>query len=78
MRMESSGPVNQAGTPSGHVAIGPQFIPRNRLHMNAESALANYLQISNSASPLLTGTGFTANDGLKFGIQPILIIKFLG
>lgn len=78
MRMESSGPVNQAGTPSGHVAIGPQFIPRNRLHMNAESALVNYLQISNSASPLLTGTGFTANDGLKFGIQPILIIKFLG
>jgi hypothetical protein len=72
MRMESSGPINHVGTLSGHVAIGPQFTPRNRLHMNAESALPNYLQISSTNSPLVQGTGNTALDGLKFGIQPII------
>ena len=67
MRMQAfPGITNSAGFPVGHVGIGPMFnnfqYPQNRLHMNAEDNLANFLQISNQ-----NGTGATANDGLHIG-----------
>ncbi len=67
MRMQSFPAVNNgAGFPIGHVGIGPMFTnalpPQNRLHMNAEDNLANFLQISNT-----TGTGQGALDGLHIG-----------
>lgn len=58
--------TNGAGFPVGHVGIGPMFsntqFPQNRLHMNAEDNLANFLQISNQ-----NGTGATGTDGLQIG-----------
>ncbi len=73
MRMSPTGPLNQAGFQSGHIGIGPLFSdalrPQNRLHLNAESALPNFVQISNVAGAGLPGTGQTATDGLKLGLQ---------
>jgi hypothetical protein len=73
MRMTTSGPQNQEGVNVGHIGIGPLFTdvatPQNRLHMNAESGLATFLQISNVAGGGLPGTGQTGTDGLKFGVQ---------
>jgi hypothetical protein len=58
--------TNNAGFPVGHVGIGPMFTdllpPQNRLHMNAEDHLANFLQVSNAS-----GTGQGALDGLHIG-----------
>ena len=67
MRMQPfPGITNSTGFPVGHVGIGPMFnntqYPQNRLHMNAEDNLANFLQISNQ-----NGTGATANDGFHIG-----------
>lgn len=76
MRMTPSGPANEAGFPSGHIGVGPLFTdvnrPQNRLHMNAESGLATFMQISNVAGAGLPGTGQTATDGLKLGLQNFL------
>lgn len=73
MRMINSGPSNQAGFQAGHVGIGPLFTdllePQNRLHLNAESGLATFMQVSNVAGGGLPGTGQTGTDGLKIGIQ---------
>jgi hypothetical protein len=73
MRMNTTGPLNDAGFQAGHVGIGPLFTdafqPQNRLHMNAESGLATFMQISNVAGGTLPGTGQTATDGLKLGLQ---------
>lgn len=73
MRMHASGPVNEAGTNAGYIGIGPLFTdaltPQSRLHMNAESGLATFLQISNVPGGGLPGTGQTATDGLKLGLQ---------
>ena len=59
--------ANSTGLPIGHIGIGPLFnntqLPQNRLHINAEDALPNYLQVTNQ-----TSTGQTANDGFHFGI----------
>jgi hypothetical protein len=58
--------TNSAGSAIGHVGIGPMFsnssLPQNRLHINAEDNLTTFLQISNES-----GTGQTANDGLRIG-----------
>jgi hypothetical protein len=68
--------VNEVNYPVGHVGIGPLFTdvltPQNRLHINAESGLPTYMQISNVASSTLAGTGQTGTDGLKLGMEPIL------
>ena len=73
MRMTASGPVNQAGFQSGHIGIGPLFNdanqPQNRMHINAESGLATFVQISNIAGGGRPGTGQTGTDGLKLGLQ---------
>jgi hypothetical protein len=68
--------VNEASYPIGHVGIGPLFTdaltPQNRLHINAESGLPTYMQITNVAGSSQPGTGQTALDGLKLGIEPVL------
>lgn len=73
MRMINSGPSNQAGFQAGHVGIGPLFTdllePQNRLHLNAESGLATFMQVSNVAGGGVPGTGQTGTDGLKIGLQ---------
>lgn len=65
--------INEIGYPVGHVGIGPLFTdaltPQNRLHINAESALPTYTQITNVTGGGIVGTGQSANDGLKLGIQ---------
>ncbi len=60
--------LNSAGSPVGHVGIGPLFngntnLPQNRLHINAEDNLQTMLQISNQL-----GTDQGANDGLHIGL----------
>lgn len=76
MRMNTSGPLNHQGFQAGHVGIGPLFTgalqPQNRLHINAESGLATFVQISNVPGGTLPGTGQLATDGLKLGIQNFL------
>ena len=73
MRMSSAGPINQAGFGAGHVGIGPLFTnaktPQNRVHINDESGLPTFMQISNIAGAGRPGTGQTGNDGLKLGIE---------
>jgi hypothetical protein len=73
MRMTASGPGNENGFPAGYIGIGPLFSdanrPQNRLHINGESALPTFVQISNAPSPTIPGTGQAATDGLKLGIQ---------
>jgi hypothetical protein len=68
--------VNEVNYPVGHVGIGPLFTnvltPQNRLHINAESGLPTYMQITNAASSTLPGTGQTGFDGLKLGTEAIL------
>jgi hypothetical protein len=66
MRMEANGPLNEVAFPTGQIAIGPLTAPQNRLHMNMESALPNFLQITNVGT---NGTGQTGSDGLKLGVQ---------
>jgi len=68
MRMQSYPAItNGAGFPVGHIGIGPLFTnalpPQNRLHMNSEDWVDNYLQISSQ-----NGTGQTGNDGVKLGV----------
>lgn len=73
MRMTASGPGNENGFPAGYIGIGPLFSdvnrPQNRMHINGESALPTFVQISNAPSPTIPGTGQAATDGLKLGIQ---------
>lgn len=59
---------NSQGTGEGTIGVGPVFSdalpPQSRFHMNAEERMNNWFQISNQ-----TGTGQTANDGLRVGIN---------
>ncbi len=78
MRMQTvPGINNHVGFPVGHVGIGPLFTdplpPQSRLHINAESALPTFMQITNVDNPVtnILGTGQTATDGLRFGIQNV-------
>lgn len=54
-------------TPEGDVGIGPVFSnttqPTSLLHLNRELTQQTWLQVTNQ-----TGTGQTANDGLRMGI----------
>lgn len=63
----STAVFNSQGTGEGTIGVGPVFTdaapPQSRFHMNAEERMNNWLQISNQ-----TGTGQTANDGLRIGI----------
>lgn len=63
--------TNSAGYPVGHVGIGPLFVygntaPQNRLHMNSEDYVDNYLQITSAKA-----TGQLDADGTKFGIYNV-------
>jgi hypothetical protein len=62
------GQLNSAGSPLGHIGIGPLFTetfgPQNRVHINAEDNHPTFMQITTQ-----TGTGMTAFDGLKLGVQ---------
>jgi hypothetical protein len=73
MRMTACGPLNENNFQAGYIGVGPLFSdvnrPQNRMHINAESALATFVQISNAPSPTLPGTGRVGTDGLKLGIQ---------
>ncbi|MDF1676303.1 MAG: tail fiber domain-containing protein [Vicingaceae bacterium] len=64
----STAVFNSQGTGEGTIGVGPVFTdaapPQSRFHMNAEERMNNWLQISNQ-----TGTGQTANDGLRIGIH---------
>jgi hypothetical protein len=69
MRMQPFlGQLNSAGSPLGYIGIGPLFTetfsPQSRLHMNAEDNHPTYLQITTQ-----TGTGMTAADGMRLGVQ---------
>jgi hypothetical protein len=77
MRMQTIPTIlNEVPYPVGHVGIGPLFTdvltPQNRLHINAESGLPTYMQITNVAGGSQPGTGQTALDGLKLGMEPVL------
>lgn len=73
MRMTAAGPFNELNFPAGYIGVGPLFTdvnrPQNRFHINAESGLATFMQISNVAGGGIPGTGQTGTDGLKIGIQ---------
>ncbi|WP_461791364.1 tail fiber domain-containing protein [Pedobacter sp.] len=73
MRMTASGPMNELSFPAGYIGVGPLFTdvnkPQNRMHINAESGLATFVQISNIGGGGLPGTGQTGTDGLKIGLQ---------
>ncbi len=73
MRMTAAGPLNENNFPAGYIGVGPLFSdvnrPQNRMHINGESSLATFVQISNAPSPSLPGTGQAGTDGLKLGIQ---------
>lgn len=75
MRMTTSGVNNHMGFPVGYVGIGPLFTnslaPQNRLHINAESGLPTYMQITNISGGTKIGTGQMEVDGLKFGIESL-------
>ncbi len=53
---------------NGNVGIGPVFsntgLPASLLHLNRELSRATFIQLTNQ-----NGTGQTANDGLRFGIE---------
>ncbi|WP_343635835.1 tail fiber domain-containing protein [Fluviicola sp.] len=76
MRMTASGPLNELNFPAGYIGVGPLFTdvnrPQNRFHINAESGLATFMQISNIGGGGLPGTGQTGTDGLKLGLQNLL------
>jgi hypothetical protein len=76
MRMTASGPGNENGFPAGYIGVGPLFSdanrPQNRMHINGESALPTFVQISNAPSPTIPGTGQAGTDGLKLGTQNFL------
>lgn len=76
MRMTACGPLNEFNFQAGYIGVGPLFTdlnkPQNRMHINAESALPTFMQISNVPSPTLPGTGQGGTDGLKLGIQNFL------
>lgn len=70
MRMAASDyQTNSANYPTGFIGIGPlftnTFFPQSRMHMHSEDQLPTWLQITNE-----TGTGQTAQDGLRLGIRP--------
>lgn len=73
MRFGNVGPNNGTGTGAGYVGIGPLFTqgqnPQNRLHINGESGLATFMQISNTPGLLSSGTGQGGGDGLKLGVD---------
>lgn len=70
MRMEASpNQVNGATTNVVNIGIGPVFgtaltdRPQNRLHINSEESLTNWMQMS-----IASATGQTDADGMKLGV----------
>ncbi len=75
MRMQAVSIFNENNYRIGYVGIGPLFgsiAPQNRLHINAESGLPTFLQISNVSGGGTPGTGQLGTDGLKIGTQNVI------